>query len=199
MANVTEITGDLFALSPENAVLVRMVPSEIPALDIALLMLVDACNTFGAWGAGIAVRFSRLYPAACQIYEEHCITHRRLVGTALLIPPQPGDSSRHWIACLFTSRNAGSLRGSRKSILAATERALEDLKTQLEQRKQGDQSPGEVWACRFNSENFGVPWDMTREVIEKVGLAMTVVEWDGGNTTSSDEESKSDAGVASKE
>jgi len=53
---------------------------------------------------------------------------------------------------------------------------VEDLKAQLEEIKQGENKPGEVWACKFNSASFGVPWERSRKVVEEVGLDMVVVD-----------------------
>jgi hypothetical protein len=35
--------------------------------------------------------------------------------------------------------------------------------------------PKDLYACRFNSGRFDVPWDRTRNLIEGAGVAMTVV------------------------
>ncbi|DAA74171.1 TPA_exp: hypothetical protein A8136_3669 [Trichophyton benhamiae CBS 112371] len=100
MENITEIEGDLF-LAPEGAALIH------------------ACNCQGSWGKGIALEFKNRYPAAYQIYRSYCLdllanpqtglhptndtktgndTNNAIQrvtklpeGTALVIPPQPGD------------------------------------------------------------------------------------------------------------
>lgn len=53
-----------------------------------------------------------------------------------------------------------------------------DLKMQMEGLKGGDDRPGEVWGCRFNSKNFGVEWERSRRVVEEVGVGMVVVEFE---------------------
>lgn len=134
------------------------------------------------------------YPQAHIVYKSHCDsqTGNALLGTTLLIPPQAGDGNKkQWIACLFTSVDYGRKKGTPDSIVAATRGALEDLKVQLDLLKGGadgndDQSgkekgkqevtPGELWACRFNSKNFGVPWARSRRAVEEVGLVMNIVE-----------------------
>ncbi|KIX92709.1 uncharacterized protein Z520_11561 [Fonsecaea multimorphosa CBS 102226] len=112
-------------------------------------VIVHAVNCQGVWGYGVALYLERLvwthgsrflaaadtvkYPEAFKIYKAHCETANRpydLIGTCLLIPPQPLDyeqeimikfkgtdkvlpsgqsvfKPRHWIACLFTSIGYG--------------------------------------------------------------------------------------------
>ncbi|OAP64241.1 hypothetical protein AYL99_00213 [Fonsecaea erecta] len=96
-------------------------------------VIVHAVNCQGAWGYGVALYLKRLCPQAFRIYQEHCETADRpydLIGTCLLIPPQPLDYEqeimiklkgtnktiptgdvvcrpRRWIACLFTSIGYG--------------------------------------------------------------------------------------------
>ncbi|KAF3247403.1 ADP-ribose 1''-phosphate phosphatase [Orbilia oligospora] len=80
---VIMVHGDIFA-APTNSVLIH------------------ACNCQGSWGAGIALAFKQLYPAAYRIYHNHCTNVSNpssLLGTTLLIPPQPTDRKTHWIAC----------------------------------------------------------------------------------------------------
>jgi ADP-ribose 1''-phosphate phosphatase len=121
------------------------------------------------------------------IYRTHCTNRADTLGTTLLIPPQPSDVSQHWIACLFTSEDYGRRKGSPDSVVENTRTALEDLKTQLEALRGSDvgtdekSRPGEIWACRFNSVNFKVPWERTRAVIEDVGLDFTVVNKEVGS------------------
>jgi ADP-ribose 1''-phosphate phosphatase len=116
------------------------------------------------------------YPAAFKVYNEYCKANSSLLGTTLLIPPQPSDASQHWIACLFTSNDYGKRKGTPESILAATKTAIEDLKAQLERKNSEGEKVDGVWACKFNSARFGVPWERSREVVEEVGLGMTVVD-----------------------
>lgn len=72
--------------------------------------------------------------------------------------------------------------------MEATRGALQDLKAQLKElgwQEDGDEDygggrggegvPGEIWACKFNSENFGVEWERNLAVIEEVGLGMFLV------------------------
>ncbi|KAJ5970209.1 uncharacterized protein N7479_000127 [Penicillium vulpinum] len=120
--------------------------------------LIHACNCKGAWGAGIARAFRERYPAAYEIYRQHCLMYQeqpvtntitdlrdedpqptlvvhRPLGTALIIPPQQSDFSlhrrRHWIICLFTSVHYGSRRDSEDMIVNSTFAALQHLSGQL--------------------------------------------------------------------
>jgi ADP-ribose 1''-phosphate phosphatase len=146
------------------------------------------------------------YPAAYRYYRNHCQTYRygntthaipnlqaedestisvRLpLGTTLVIPPQPrdyrGDRVRHWIICLFTSRNYGVRVDSPDMIVNSTHAALQDLKCQLnslrnDHQNGGSPALGNLYSCRFNSGLFGVPWEVTRGLVEDVALDMTVV------------------------
>jgi len=111
---VTHVTGDLF-LAPAGSILVQ------------------ACNTQGSWGGGIAVAFKARFPQAFSVYNTHCTTKddNRLIGTCLLIRAAGGVSGeQHDIACLFTSRRYGARKDTPAQILEATGRSLLDLKRQ---------------------------------------------------------------------
>ncbi|KAJ5626364.1 Appr-1-p processing [Penicillium lagena] len=162
--------------------------------------LIHACNGMGAWGAGIARTFRQRYPQAYQYYRSHCQSYidypernsiinlqtgddRRIsvwkpLGTALLIPPQ--DSERHWIICLLTSRGFGTRIGSPDLIANSTYAALKDLERWMGIYRAlhehiGLDMPNDLYACRFNSGRFDVPWHRTRNLIEGAGVAMIVV------------------------
>ena len=123
-------------------------------------------------------------------------------GTALIIPPQKRDyeaegadkgkgdttKKKHWIICLFTSRQFGKNVSPPDTILANTELAIADMKEQLARlavrtTDEGEQdggssgmsAPGELWSCRFNSGLFRVEWSRSRRVLEEAGLEVTVV------------------------
>ncbi|OQV11076.1 hypothetical protein CLAIMM_14976 [Cladophialophora immunda] len=96
-------------------------------------VIVHAVNCQGVWGYGVALYLKKQYPEAFKIYKAHCETANRpydLIGTCLLIPPQPLDYEQEimikikgtdksistgeslfrpqrWIACLFTSIGYG--------------------------------------------------------------------------------------------
>lgn len=130
-------------------------------------------------------------------------------GTALIIPPQKRDyesekanegkakekegaatttttKKKHWIICLFTSRQFGKNVSSPDTILANTELAIAEMKEQLaklavrntdegEENGSGMSAPRELWSCRFNSGLFRVEWSRSRRVMEEAGLEVTVV------------------------
>ena len=124
-------------------------------------------------------------------------------GTALIIQPQKRDyeaegadkgkgdttKKKHWIICLFTSRQFGKNVSPPDTILANTELAIADMKEQLarlaetgvsttgegEEEGGGMSAPGELWSCRFNSGLFRVEWSRSRRVLEEAGLEVTVV------------------------
>ncbi|KIX07766.1 uncharacterized protein Z518_02420 [Rhinocladiella mackenziei CBS 650.93] len=100
-------------------------------------VIVHAVNCQGVWGCGMAAQLRKQmkFPYAFGVYKDHCLRAEKpydLIGTCLLIEPQPGDYShkmqrvmdkwepenslvsgatvdgkRHWIACLFTSVGYG--------------------------------------------------------------------------------------------
>ncbi|KAI1908881.1 ADP-ribose 1''-phosphate phosphatase [Ophidiomyces ophidiicola] len=116
--------------------------------------------------------------------------HKR--GT--LSTPEEVTGRKHWIACLFTSWHYGSKKGMPDEVLENTALALEDLKRQLEELplreknetggypadEEGDngkleEKPTELWSCRLNAGLFGVPWASTKEIIDELGLFITVI------------------------
>ena len=122
-----------------------------------------------------------------------------LLGTALLIPPQEGDykgkpNRRHWIACLFTSVGVGFTQSSQAKILDATAKSGLSLKCEMAEVQRdiesakthggadgadvGTEGFGDLYACRINSGIFMVPWEKTKEVLERLRMKMTVVESD---------------------
>lgn len=111
-SRITYVEGDLFN-APENTILVQ------------------ACNTVGSWGGGIALEFRKKYPAQFEQYKAHCKDHgSSLLGTCLLL-----RGERHYIACLFTSKAYGRSKDKPAQILAATKGALGDLQSQNKDNK----------------------------------------------------------------
>lgn len=139
---VVMVRGDIFA-APANSVLIH------------------ACNCRGSWGAGIALAFKRLYPAAYGVYHTHCTNVSNpssLLGTTLLIPPQPTDPNGHWIACLFTSVYYGQRVDTPENILENTASSFEHLLNLVANKEAGRRTVGEMHACKINSGRFGVEW-----------------------------------------
>ncbi|PYH87727.1 phosphatase [Aspergillus ellipticus CBS 707.79] len=108
-------------------------------------------------------------------------------GTCLIIPPQKADYEaneaneatdvRHWIICLFTSRGYGRLVSPSDVVMENTEIAVADMRRQLDKIALDDTIDDwitELWACRFNSGLFGVPWSETKKILESSGLSITV-------------------------
>ncbi|KAK3304058.1 uncharacterized protein B0T15DRAFT_535385 [Chaetomium strumarium] len=166
---ITDRTGNLFAAPSDS-------------------LLIHACNSVGSWGGGIALAFRNLYPEAFKIYRAHCAhsTPDQLVGTALLIAPQPrgggkegegGGKKRpqqqqHYIGCLFTSRRYGKARDSPERILRATGPAMRHLMRLVaeEERRKGEGVIKEVRMCKINAGLFAVPWERSKKAIQGLEL-----------------------------
>lgn len=134
--------GDLFALAPVEA------------------WLVQACNTQGSWGKGIAAEFAKRYPEALKA-ERSLIKHGNLhSGQCWVYPNHPSPGS---VVCLYTSEGYGRNRDSEHDILVNTAAGLEDL---YEMWLDNGKNP--IWAPKFNSGLFGVPWGKTEAFINAV-------------------------------
>lgn len=128
-------------------------------------IIIHACNTRGAWGAGIARQFAKRYPEAYKFYNRMCLENgANLLGSCLLI-----DVEDHTIGCLFTSSGYGSKVDDEQSILDNTFDAIDDLIFQNVQNKP-------LHMCKINSGLFGVDWELTQEVLEKFDEKFTVYE-----------------------
>jgi ADP-ribose 1''-phosphate phosphatase len=163
--NLKHVTGDLASIGPNNAVLIH------------------ACNCFGKWGTGVAAALTRKYPdlvQTCQQYIREYPTEA-LLGTCVIIWAEDKNSTRKWVACLFTSEGYGKQtkghpgRSSVADITKYTKSALADLRTQLEYYRDSTPEPGEgkpdvneLWACKFNSGFFGVDWTVSEQVLKEV-------------------------------
>lgn len=134
---ITEVKGSLFD-APKGA------------------LLVHSCNTQGAWGAGIAAKFTQVYPDYYQAYASKCARYgSSLLGTTFLI-----QGKYHRVGCLFTSTGYGTKALYQDEILQATKKALLDLFTQIHHTE-------EVHMPKINSGLFRVPWDLTKKVLEE--------------------------------
>ena len=119
-------------------------------------LLVHACNTEGAWGAGIAATFCRLYPTYYRAYQAHCERlGNKLLGTALIL-----DGKWHKVGCLFTSSGFGKRALYEDEILENTRKSLVDLFSQIPDTEV-------VNMPRINSGLFRVPWEKTLSVVEE--------------------------------
>jgi ADP-ribose 1''-phosphate phosphatase len=134
-------------------------------------ILAHACNAKGVWGSGIAKTFKELYPDEFKIYREHCLEHLKdnipLVGTCLRI-----DN----ILCLFTSHGYAETLDSEEDILRHTQECFEGVMTLCEQKNVIIEMP------KINSGRFGVAWEKTEEVINKVltnhKKDVTIIVWE---------------------
>ncbi|GAB1199232.1 hypothetical protein APSETT444_008578 [Aspergillus pseudonomiae] len=86
-----------------------------------------------------------------------------------------GKGKKHWIICLFTSRNFGKRVSPPEVIIQNTELAVADMVRQIHELRADESGIGELWSCRFNSGLFGVKWELSRRVLEESGLDFTVV------------------------
>ena len=111
--------------------------------------------------------------------------HRQgLVGTCMITTIK-GDNnqpnSRIYVASLITSYHYGRLVDPPDEILANTAKALESYETQIRliqesNRRSGLDPVGDVWAVKFNSGLFRVPWEQTKAIIEARKIHIVVVE-----------------------
>ncbi|RLV95183.1 ADP-ribose 1''-phosphate phosphatase [Spathaspora sp. JA1] len=147
---ITYIKGDLFSHK---------------AIDISKsIILAHACNTGGSWGGGIAAVFARKYPSANLKYSNYCATHSNLLGTTLLIPAD--STNKVYIACLFTS----DFSQTPSEIVNYTNQALSDLSKQLANSELNFQTENQhpiINMPKINAGIFGVPWELTEEVLQK--------------------------------
>lgn len=136
-------------------------------------LLVHACNCHGVWGGGIALEFAKRYPGAFKSYQAVCEMAERmskegwknnLPGKGIWIP-DGNEESEGWIGCLFTSEGFGNTKDSTKEILFHTTLAVYDLlKCYHELHFQGET----IYSNKFNSGLFGVPWEETEYILEKL-------------------------------
>ena len=202
---VTEHIGDIFA-APEGSVLIRK--STPLALLYKADRGPDSNNCQGDWGAGVAAAFKAKvcrdpmitagydratanrpcqFPAAYQVYHDHCTipgsTHvkKLLLGTCLLIPPQPTDvekSGRYWIACLMTSLHYGRRVDKPDVILENTRKALTAMRTEMQKAERsvaGLSFEGTLYTVRMNGKAFKTPWPLTRRVLANSRLDVRVM------------------------
>lgn len=140
--------------------------------------LLHACNCRGAWGSGIAAEFKRRFPKSFERYNSYCLPpgdaqakkggNKDVLGKALVLPPE--GPKGHRVVCLMTSLGYGRGQSSAKIILQQTESALKDLFRQLSSGDSSESPGNETYlaCCKINSGKFGVPWEKTIDIIEKV-------------------------------
>ncbi|KAA8651426.1 ADP-ribose 1''-phosphate phosphatase [Aspergillus tanneri] len=181
-SNIKEIEGDLFD-APNGAALIPVFKAKYPA---AFKIYQSHCRRLNA-----SAEYNNVSTTHDNSGNEGSTRLRLPEGTALIIPPQEKDYvgkanvKKHWIICLFTSRKTGKSVSPPETILRNTELAVTDMKSQLRQL-QSERGSQEIpisalWSCRFNSGLFKVDWELSRNVLEKTGLDVTVVRPEGEN------------------
>ncbi|TGZ82704.1 hypothetical protein EX30DRAFT_369766 [Ascodesmis nigricans] len=174
-SNITFRTGDLFNAPPDS-------------------ILIHACNCQGSWNSGVAAGFKAKFPKAYAIYRSYCLSNQPatpsspspLLGTSLLIPPQPGDKMYpYWVGCLFTSTHYGRKVDPPEKIMRSTKEALDDMVKLVEEREKNGEMRGnesEWHLPRINSLRFRVTWEVTMRQLEETGRSMVVWVYDGEDT-----------------
>lgn len=140
MGNLTKIKADLFRARED-------------------LILAHAVNSKGVMGSGIAAIFKKKFPANYLFYKE-CCEKENMTGKCIL-----GISSTNIVANLVTSEDFGMKVDEKDVVLKNTESALEDMFTQLEKMYLPRKI---ICSNKFNSGLFGVPWEYTEAIVEKV-------------------------------
>ncbi|KAH3667877.1 hypothetical protein WICMUC_005155 [Wickerhamomyces mucosus] len=126
--------------------------------------ILHSCNCLGSWGGGFAYQLSNRYPQARQAYERYCSDNTNTLGTAILIP---SDDHKYQIICLFTSMGGGGLQDSPNEILKNTEKALNHLKTKIDE-------DSEIHMPMINSGIFRTPWEDTTNILQKFNYKYNV-------------------------
>lgn len=140
-------------------------------------ILLHACNCKGSWGAGVAYGFKEHYPSAYKTHHRYCKSMTKsidLLGTSQIIPSNPNDLGHQTVgkvlvACLFNSDGFGADKMPPKDIVYYTDHAMKDLIEKLDHFQQLDQKDGRIIINmpKINAGLFGVPWNMTEEILSK--------------------------------
>ncbi|KAK4457582.1 hypothetical protein QBC42DRAFT_142872, partial [Cladorrhinum samala] len=136
-------------------------------------VLIDSCDCLGSWAGAIGTEFKTKYPNAYQAYKSHCeaSTPAALLGTALLIQPGEGDPS-HWVACLFVTKQGGAAHDPKDEILSNTESSMRGLLQHLHRQEVANKmSFSELRMPKITSATFGVPWLVTKAMLQRMVLS----------------------------
>ncbi|OAL68372.1 ADP-ribose 1''-phosphate phosphatase [Trichophyton rubrum] len=109
-------------------------------------------------------------------------------GTALVIPPQPGDYGTQGFH-ISTARGGGRGRGRAwhyaagkrnppNEIIENTATALADLKRQIDGGVADTDNAlrdAELWSCRINAGLFGVDWEQSKSIMAESMLNIKIV------------------------
>ncbi len=145
MSNIKYVTGDLFELAPKDA------------------YLAHAVNCQGVWGSGIAVQFRKKYPSAYKMYVDMCLefgSHNAGHGDVF------GK-----VVCLYTSRDYGSKKDTKKRILDYTRVSLNMITLENPEVK-------ELHMPKINSGLFGVPWEETEAILKELDGKLSFVVYE---------------------
>jgi len=132
-------------------------------------VLLHACNCMGVWGSGIAVEFRRRFPDAEREYRQIC--QKNTVHSLKLDVYGKGIVLTGNVGCLFTSRSYGKDKDDIASIVSATYDAVLDMDSRLDRKVK-------VHSPKINAGLFGVPWQETKDVLDKaLAQAKNIEEW----------------------
>jgi ADP-ribose 1''-phosphate phosphatase len=117
-------------------------------------ILVQAVNSKGVWGAGIAKEFKKHFPESFKFYKELCKEEGpNLVGTVIECPKEKD----YQVCNLVISEGYGKFKDPKEMILFNTRTAVKFL---LEYNPNSD-----INSNKFNSGLFNVPWHETEKII----------------------------------
>lgn len=121
--------------------------------------IAHGCNAAGAMGKGIAVHFKERWPAMYSEYRARCADGRF----------NPGDVFV-WEDAGVTVFNLGTEKHWRTgATLEAIERSLTEMTREAERR-----NISAVAMPRIGAGYGGLPWDVVRSLIERVGAGTAV-------------------------
>jgi ADP-ribose 1''-phosphate phosphatase len=132
------------------------------------VILAHACNTRGAWGAGIALQFRDAYPRTFESYARACrLNGDDLLGRGYIIH----ESGERPVGVLFTSLGFGRGLSNKNLILTSTRTAVRELISHAKR------TGLEIHSPKFNSGLFKVSWPETEARILPELEAVPEVKW----------------------
>ncbi|TVT30862.1 macro domain-containing protein [Amycolatopsis rhizosphaerae] len=137
-----------------GAVVVRMTSGDL--LESKADALVNAVNSVGVMGKGIALQFKRAFPENFRAYEAACKRGQVRPGEMFVHATDGGDGPRYIVN--FPTKN----HWRSKSRLADIEAGLEDLRRVV--RELGLRS---VAVPPLGCGNGGLDWDVVGPVVER--------------------------------
>ena len=125
-------------------------------LEAPVEALVNAVNTAGVMGKGIALQFKNAFPANFKAYSEAVKSGSFQLGKVLMVPVNPTGKVRY----IVNFPTKGHWRYPSK--IAWIESGLQDLKIQIKEK--GIKS---IALPRLGCGNGGLDWTQVRPIIEK--------------------------------